>query len=253
VNDPDAIDASLARIASARLDGVGLAVERRDGQSARWFSVCDLLASDGAPAVLLSRIRGMRETPADYIRAEWLFESYSRAIADLGISFIVAERRLPDLWPDNLLMTAVNGLVAGTAVVSGCMTVTETDPVPDGPGISRVGGWRELADEFRQGFTALAEPIVAWTTRHRLRQEKTLWLAAGDRIAQSLVWCGRAFDRQEFAAELARELLDRPGPMAIGLETGTDVRGREQHLRTTCCLAYRVDGGGLCFGCPLNR
>jgi hypothetical protein len=253
VSDEAAFDASLARITGTRLDGVFLALERRDQPNSHWFSVSDLLASGGAPAVLLSRIRGVRETPADYIRAEWLFESYSRAIADLGISFIVAERRLPALRPDNLLMTSVNGLVAGTAVVSGCMTVTARDPVPDGPGISRVDGWRDLADEFRQAFTALVDPILAWMTGHRLRQEKTLWLAAGDRIAQSLVWCGQAFDQQEFAAELAQNLLDRPGPMAIRLGTGTDVRGREQHLRTTCCLAYRVDGSGLCFGCPLNR
>ena len=112
------------------------------------------------------------------------------------------------------------------------MKVTAADPVADGPGISRVDGWQDLAQEFSEGFEALVGPMVDWMMRHRLRQEKTLWAAAADRLAQSLVWCGRAFDEQDFALELAHELLDRPGPMKIPLETGVDGRGEEQHLRT---------------------
>jgi len=253
VTDPAEIDSSLARITRVRPDGLGLTLQRRPGPGEGWFTVQDLLDNDGAPAVLLSRIRGMYEVPADHIRAEWLFESYARAVADLGASFMVAERRLPALGPGNLLMASMGGLIAGTAVVASDMKVTAADPVADGPGISRVDGWQLLAQEFRGGFEALVGPMVGWMARHRLRQEKTLWSAAADRLAQSLVWCGRAFDERDFALELAHELLDRPGPMSIPLETGVDGRGEEQHLRTTCCLAYRAAGGGLCFGCPLNR
>jgi len=253
VNGPAAIDTSLARITSVRPDGFGLALGRRSGPGAGWFTVEELLATDGAPAVLLSRVRGMYEVPADYVRAEWLFESYARAVADLGVSFILAERRLPDLNRENLLMTSTGGLVTGTAVVGEDITVTASDPVADGPGITRVEAWQDLAREFAEGFTGLIEPMVEWMVRHRLRQEKTLWSAAADRLAQSLVWCGGAFDEPDLSGELALELLGRPGPMLIPLETGIDSRGNEQHLRTTCCLAYRVAGGGLCFGCPLNR
>lgn len=253
MSEPAAIDSSLARITRIRPDGLGLTLQRRGGPGEGWFAVTELLAEDGAPAVLLSRIRGMFEVPADHIRAEWLFESYARAVADLGVSFIVAERRLPRLDPANLLMASMGGLIAGTAVTTTDMTVTADDPVAGGQGITRADGWQDLAGEFRQGFEALVEPMVAWMVGHRLRQEKTLWAAAADRLAQSIVWCGRAFDEQDFARKLARELLDRPGPMMIPLETGIDGRGEEQHLRSTCCLAYRAAGGGLCFACPLNR
>lgn len=253
VSDVAAIDLSLARITRVRSDGPGLTLQRRPGPGGGWFRVARLLDDDGAPTVLLNRVRGVREVPADYIRAEWLFESYARAVADLGVAFIVAERRLPSLDPENLLMASMRGLIAGTAVIGDGLTVTAVDPIPEGQGISRVEGWRDLAQDFREAFEALVEPLVDWMVRHRLRQEKTLWSAAADRLAQSLVWCGRAFDEPDFALELARELIDRPGPMVISLETGVDARGNEQHLRTTCCLAYRAAGGGLCFGCPLNR
>jgi hypothetical protein len=253
VSGPAAIDSSLARIAQARPDGFGLTLQRRPGPGGGWFRVTELLSSDGAPAVLLGRIRGMYEVPADYIRAEWLFESYARAVADLGVSFMVAERRLPGLGRENLLMASSGGLIAGTAVIAGQMTVLESDPVADGPGISRADRWTDLAQRFGESFEALVEPMVDWMVRHKLRQEKTLRAAAADRLAQSIVWCGQAFDEPEFALELAHELLGRPGPLLIPLETGVDGRGAEQHLRTTCCLAYRAAGGGLCFGCPLNR
>ena len=250
---PAAINSSIERIARARPDGIGLTLERRSGPGEGWFSVEELLSTEGAPAVLLSRIRGMYGVPADHIRAEWLFESYARAIADLGVSFIVAERRLPDLDRKNLLMTSGRGLIVGTAIISENMIALNADPVSHGHGISRVESWQDLAREFRDGLEALVEPLVSWMARHGLRQEKTLWLAAADRTAQSLVWSGRAFDDPGFARELAAEMLGGPGPMAIPLNTGIDSRGSEQHLRTTCCLAYRAAGGGLCFGCPLNR
>jgi hypothetical protein len=253
VSGPTAIDSSLARITRVRPDGVGLTLQRRPGPGEGWFAVKDLLANDGAPAVLLSRVRGMYEVPADHIRAEWLFESYVRALADLGASFMVSERRLPSLVAENLLMGSMGGLIAGTAVIAEDLTVTAADPAADDAGISRVADWRDLAEDFLEGFSGLVEPMVAWMVRHRLRQERILWSAAADRLAQSLVWCGQAFDEQDFARELAHELLDRPGPMAIPLETAVDGWGSEQHLRTTCCLAYRAAGGGLCFGCPLNR
>ena len=109
MSGPAAIDSSLARITRVRPDGLGLNLQRRPGPGDGWFAVSELLAADGAPAVLLSRVRGMYEVPADHIRAEWLFESYARAVADLGASFIVAERRLPVLEPENLLMASMAG------------------------------------------------------------------------------------------------------------------------------------------------
>lgn len=249
---PAEIDLSLARIRAARVDGVGLVVGRRPGPGDGWFAVEQLLTDDSAPATLLAMVRGISEVPADYIRGEWMFESYARAAANLGAGMIVAERRLPDLSPSNLLMAATGGLVAGTAVRSPAMLVLEQDPA-EGSGLTRLGSRQDLSDAFHSGFTALIEPMVEWMTRHRLRQEKVLWTAAADRLAQSLLWCGAAFGKHDFAGELAADLLGRNGPLRIPLETSLDARGREHHSRVSCCLAYRAAGGSVCHGCPLNR
>jgi hypothetical protein len=256
LNGPAEIDLSLARIRAARVDGIGLVVGRRAAPGDGWFSVEELLSDDSGPATLLAMVRGISEIPADHIRAEWMFESFARAVADVGAAFIIAERRLADLSAANLLMASTGGLIAGTAMIGPDMTVLESDPGAAGPresGITVAPDWQQLAEEFRGYFTALIDPMVDWMVRHRLRQEKALWSAAADRLAQALIWSGAAFDQPDFARELTVELLDRPGPLAVPLEITVDDRGREHHRRVSCCLAYRAAGGGFCHACPLNE
>lgn len=50
--------------------------------------------------------------------------------------------------------------------------------------------------------------------------------------------------------ELVRELLARPGLQLSGSYIGP--RGRGRFTRTTCCLYYRLGGGGLCGDCVLG-
>ncbi|WP_017607720.1 (2Fe-2S)-binding protein [Nocardiopsis xinjiangensis] len=50
--------------------------------------------------------------------------------------------------------------------------------------------------------------------------------------------------------ELAGELLARPGLELSGSCTGP--AGQERFVRTTCCLYYRLGGGGLCGDCALG-
>jgi hypothetical protein len=230
------LDADIARIRAASDGGMRLLVARRDEPGGAWFLVPELLEREGAPAVLLSRISGMAGPPPDHVRAEWLFESYARALGDLGCAFIVSAGKLPDLSPTNLLMAARGGLIAGTALRS-----------------NRFASGPDLAGALRDSLVGLISPLATWFDSHGLRPEKTLWKSAADRIAESALWAGRAFDRESEAAVLADGLLAAPGPLQIPLEKMVDRRGVERHLRVTCCLAYRATGGQVCAACPLNR
>ena len=231
----EVVDAAVSRIAAAEADGMRLLVERRAEPGGAWFPVAELLESDGAPAVLLARIRGMGEVPADHIRAEWLFESYARVLGELAAAFLLTEGQAPDLSSGNLLMAARNGLIAGVALRTG-----------------RMASASEPADRLRSDLIELIGPFVSWFDRHGLRPEKTLWKSAADRIGEAVLWAGRAFDESEAARALATELLGTSGPLQIPLETVVDARGTERHRRVTCCLAYRATGGSLCFACPIN-
>ncbi|MFE9243810.1 (2Fe-2S)-binding protein [Nocardiopsis sp. NPDC006938] len=60
-------------------------------------------------------------------------------------------------------------------------------------------------------------------------------------------------DRRADAEAVVRALLERPCLAGTGSYTGVDGAGRATLRRTTCCLYYRVPGGGLCGDCALRR
>lgn len=248
----DGIDRTLARISVAQADGYGILIRRRKGPGDGWFRAAEL-AGERAPATLLAAVRGMAEPPPDHIRAEWMLESIARALSDLGGSFMVSSKRLPDLSPENVLLGAEGGLVLATGVASPRMTVLTDDPAAGDDGITTVAEWTELADLFRAGFIELVGPVVKWLDGLGLRPEKTLWRSAADRLVPSLMWSGSAFGDPTFARDLAARVTGGDPRLQIPLETEEDEYGGEYHLRSTCCLAYRVPGSNYCQGCPLNR
>ena len=246
------IDRTLSRIAMATAEGFGILVRRRDRPADGWFPASELAGNAALPA-LLSRVRGMNGPPEDHIRAEWMLESLARAVADLAGSFMVSSKRLPDLSPDNVLLAAEGGLIRATGVLGPRMSVLPGDPAEGLEGVTVAEDWRQMADWLRAGFIGLLEPAVTWADENGLRPAKTVWHAAADRLAQSLIWSAEAFENPAFARQLAEHVINGDERLRIPLETAEDDYDREYHLRTTCCLAYRTPEGGLCQACPLNR
>lgn len=54
------------------------------------------------------------------------------------------------------------------------------------------------------------------------------------------------------AESVARDLLARPALAGTGGYRGVDAEGLAVFRRTTCCLYYRLPGGGLCGDCALR-
>lgn len=250
-----AIDRAIGRITAAHADGYGIVVQRREGPGQGWMAAAELDGSGRVEAELIDAIQGMSGPPAEHIRAEWMLESVARAVADLAGSFAVAARGLPALDPGNVLLAAEGGLVRATAVASDRLTVLAGEGEPSDGG-ETFASLAELADRFREGYLGLLAPTVAWIDGRGLRPAKTLWRAAADRLAQSLVWSGKAFDRPGLALELT-ELTVGPGcpdeRLRIEIRRAEDEYGDEYHLRNTCCLAYRTEDGYVCQSCPLRK
>lgn len=250
----EGFDRALGRVSAARADGYGIIVERRESPGDGWFSAGELDRSGRVQALLLSQINGMAGPPEAHIRAEWLLESVARAIADLGGSFVLAAGLLPELTADNVLLAAEGGLVRASAITS-----DRGIQVADPAAISNNAApddFATLAERLRTGFAELLEPTIDWLDEQGLRPAKTLWHAAADRLAQSLVWSGKAFDRPDLALELTRLTVGPESPdarLAVRIERAENDWGEEFHRRNTCCLAYRTEGGQLCQSCPLEK
>jgi hypothetical protein len=100
-------------------------------------------------------------------------------------------------------------------------------------------------------------PLVRATRAVCPVSERLLWGNAGSALAGTVAvlrgWC-RARGRPEAAervAALARELFADP----LLRDTGTPADGSSgapSFMRRSCCLYYRVPGGGLCGDCALR-
>ncbi|WP_230885301.1 (2Fe-2S)-binding protein [Streptomyces spinoverrucosus] len=143
--------------------------------------------------------------------------------------------RTPDLDPRLLRWDA-------DAAAPDDLWLTEVRPLP--------GDATTLADIVLHGHL---EPLAA-TLRDRYRlAQGLLWGNAGSALAgaaRELDRWARANDRTDTAARartLTAELFTHPLLRETGTLTGTAFR------RRSCCLYYRVPGGGVCGDCCFPR
>lgn len=125
---------------------------------------------------------------------------------------------------------------------------------PLGLRTARPGGWRAEDPESHAELAARA------VIEHNLRPLAAA-LRATVRVAEPLLWGGAASSLAgatavlqggplRAARELAENLLRHPALRATTVVLSRDpLRVR----RRSCCLYYRVPGGGLCGDCPLER
>lgn len=64
---------------------------------------------------------------------------------------------------------------------------------------------------------------------------------------------GARGEQRAHAEEVVRVLTDRPCLRGTGAYVGVDRAGLAVFRRTTCCLYYRLPGGGLCGDCALRH
>ena len=220
----------MDRINALRGGGFGLTVERRDGPGEGWLAADALDADlDGLLAGVYD-LAGLHHPP---LGAEWLLEHCAWQGASLAVAAAM-DGWVPDLSPGNVLLWFRDGGIWGIAL-------REVRAAGVGP--------RAAHDALE----ALLTPVVAAITARRLRAERPLWRAAGDRVGQAVVWAGAAYGDVEAARRLGEAMLAPPSPMHVPLLTEATEDGAPYHVRSSCCLYHRVPGAEVCAGCPLRQ
>jgi hypothetical protein len=110
------------------------------------------------------------------------------------------------------------------------------------PGKSLPGDARTLADVVLHGHL---EPLAAALRSEYRLATGLLWGNAGSALAGAARQLGRRTDVSARAGALAAELLTHP------LLAGT--LDRATLRRRSCCLYYRLPGGGVCGDCCFTR
>lgn len=141
------------------------------------------------------------------------------------------EPRLPDLSPDNARVWL------------------HDDEAPDGIGALILEERYEPAslELLHEQVNAHLTDLVHAAAAHTRRPKKALWRGVNDRVAAALIWAAQVRGEEPRGCELARaaysdlELrsLELPGYSML------------VHVRSGCCLYYRIPDKPKCWGCPL--
>ncbi|GAA3515659.1 ferric iron reductase protein FhuF [Streptosporangium album] len=159
------------------------------------------------------------------------------------------------LWSPVVGAVAARGLLVDLAPADLHWRPVESGPVP--LWTARPTGWevagpdRAAAPAYRTVMTGLLEPLALAVQEVTKIAPRLLWGNAASALAGTLpaIACERP-DIVPRAASLIRELL------ALGVLEGTGdlaeaAPGHHSFVRRSCCLYYRLPGGGMCGDCAL--
>ena len=178
---------------------------------------------------------------------------FYRVMPALGA--FLEERRVPCLDPAHTGVDWDGGDTPGRLTACGAFTALPDDPAADRAN-RLVTDAEALNDTLHGVLVEAVTPLVDALARHGPLRERVLWLSASDTIAGGLLWLGELLGREERSALAAERLIRRPGsplasPRAEVRTYRCDGVSRTVHLRASCCLSWRLDGGTWCSTCPV--
>jgi FhuF 2Fe-2S C-terminal domain len=262
---PAGTDAARA-LAAAAGAGPYFALEPRP-QGAGWRPARLLVTDPATLAGLVADARAVIAARAGLGPAE-VAERVAASIVFLGLAARLVSPSLgaavlggvvPDLTLDNLCWRPVDGGPVPLAVSgSGPVTGQKIGHAPPGgqPGDAPPGGQPDAAAALlsERCVQGLADPVAgAFRTAFRLSP-----LVLRGNIASALAGAAgvlaRTFpDRAEYAGQLTARILDLPPLRGSGELVQPDASRPTRFLvRRSCCLYYRVPGGGTCGDCVLT-
>ncbi len=179
----------------------------------------------GLPAGTLGRVAEL----GPYFAVSILVQGHAARLWSLSLGTVFRAGLIPDLHPDVLWWRDEDGSVRLH--------------------LKRTQGWARGHPEDVLAAAVMGEHLAPMITAvHRLGplSDRLLW----GNVASALLGAARVIDGAPTgpARAVANRLLGR-GPLEGTIEQGSD----GGHRRRSCCLFYRVPGGGLCGDCALTH
>jgi hypothetical protein len=251
-----AVDTARVRAALADSDAVGgfFAVSTREAEGAdpSWRPLATLLAGgDAGHDPFSERLDGVAEGlgAGRRVAASLLTQSVAARPASILLATAVAGV-LPDLSPATVLHArAWAGGPVPLWADPGRLRGTDLDAL-GGPEDARVAA--VIADVLAREHLA---PLVAGIRARASVSPRVLWGNAASALAGAVRVLGEARPEQHAAAlALARGVLAHAPFAGLGSFVADPAHPSGLGFaRTTCCLYYRVPGGGKCADCLLRR
>ncbi|MFH9351957.1 (2Fe-2S)-binding protein [Kitasatospora sp. NPDC017646] len=260
----------------APLLDVRCAPPRRGGG---WLPVADLTADPGAVRELVAH--DARQGLARYgqplrpdVAAGFGLHRLVWPVSLLFTAPWFLERRVPLLGPDDVSLRR-GPASAELTVRPETFVCLPDDPVAGSPDARTAPDEAGLAARLRWVLGEFLAPVLTAFGPQVRRGPRVLWAMATDAVVEGLWYAGRLLGEQERArAELSALLApgapasgptcapgaDRgpapaPAPFTPGAGFAPPAPGRTgapgtDRARASCCLAYTVEPGEMCGGCP---
>jgi iron complex transport system ATP-binding protein len=195
----------------------------------RWRPVKQLYTDTALLDGIIGRVQGRMDASEQRVAASTFSLGFAARLWSIGLGALAGHRLLPDLAPEHLLFRETDGQIR---------LHIEHPIVWQGDDLEP-----RLADMVLAGHLA---PLSAALRRLGPISEKVL----RGNAASALLGAARVFDRgvtSEPGWRLARSLCaDKRLSAAIRFSDAG-------YRRTSCCLYYRIPGGGLCGDCVLAQ
>lgn len=204
---------------------------------------------------LLAGVGAARATADQRVRVMLALHGsvFYRVMPALGA--YLAERRVPCLDAAHTGLDWDGGDVPGRLTTCGAFSALPGDPAAD-LAARIVPDDDALADVLDAALVEAVAPLVDALARRGPLSARVLWLSASDTIAGGVLWLGELLGQDERAAREAGRLIRVTGsplasPRGAVRTYARDGATRTVHLRASCCLSWRLDGGALCSTCPV--
>ncbi|HEU4423568.1 MAG TPA: (2Fe-2S)-binding protein [Pilimelia sp.] len=205
----------------------------------RWRSATELCRSDDPPvAELVGSVGEWLGTAERRVAASMVVLGYSARLVAPAVAVLLCDGILLDLRPDAVWWRYAAG--EGFAV-----------RLPAPAGWRSPAGFAALLDEWgRQVVDGHLRPVVGAVRRDVRVAEGLLWGNVASSLAGSLRMLALGGTVPLPACRAAGAVLLGYGPLR---DAGvlTEFGGQLFFVRRSCCLYYRLPGGGLCGDCPL--
>jgi len=248
------IEQSLVRLGSLHADYRDRMLTHTDSRP-EWISAADLVAKNSVHLkVALNQV--MERYKADGLRppaALW-FGHYAYAIEVIAIAFFMVERRVPDLSPALIhILLDDDGNVGNIAWKGRSFAALTDDSDAAHPDCIVFPSLNPLRDHLRKQLVASLNPVVEGVSAYSSFGKPGLWALAADYTAYAFAWLGKSMGDETIGVEESR-LFSATTSQVSAKRDFIPIHhvGFTHHLleRTSCCLYYKVEGGGYCHSCP---
>lgn len=250
---PHPITATLARLAELREDNQDWLLTKVDSEEG-WFSAADLAADPPRLQDALTRISQHYQVKSLRPAAALWFGLYAYVMEAVAYACFLFECRLPDLSPGKIsLLLGESGYVSRVAWRGRTFAALSDDPDASHPDCIPFPTRESMRQHLREQLTAGFAPLIDAVSGQSSFGKPGLWALAADYNAYALTWLGELMGNETIGVEESRAFSAVKTPLSTKRDfIPIDHIGTTHYLleRTSCCLYYKVEGGGYCASCP---